>query len=148
MRAFDFAPWSRSTVGFDRLFEMLNDDRTHSDQSYPPYDIVRTGEDTFRVSVALAGFKPDDVTVTAQQNLLTISGKKSEADNQDYFYQGIASRSFERRFDLADHVEVDGASFANGLLQITLARKVPEAKKPRSIPIGGGEFPKVVEAGR
>ena len=148
MRAFDFAPWSRSTVGFDRLFEMLNDDRTDVDQSYPPYDIIRTGEDTFRITVALAGFKPDDVTITAQQNLLTITGRNPEADDQDYVYQGISSRSFERRFDLADHVEVENASFENGLLQIALVRKVPEAKKPRRIPIGGGEFPKVVEAGR
>ena len=148
MRAFDFAPWSRSTVGFDRLFEMLNDDRSQSDQSYPPYDIVRTGEDTFRVSLALAGFRPEDVTITAQQNLLTITGRRSEGDDQDYVYQGIASRSFERRFDLADHVEVESASFENGLLQIALVRKVPDAKKPRRIPIGGGEFPKMVEAGR
>src|SRR5688572_16162291 len=145
MRAFDFAPWSRSTVGFDRLFEMLNDNRIDVDQSYPPYDIIRTGEDTFRITVALAGFKPDDVTITAQQNLLTITGRNPEADDQDYVYQGISSRSFERRFDLADHVEVENASFENGLLQIALVRKVPEAKKPRRIPIGGGEFPKVVE---
>lgn len=148
MRTFDFAPWSRSTVGFDRLFEMLSDDRADSDQSYPPYDIIRTGEDTFRVTLALAGFKPDDVTITAQQNLLTITGKKPEANDQDYVYQGISSRSFERRFDLADYVEVESASFENGLLQIALVRKVPEAKRPRRIQIGGGEFPKVVEAGR
>ena len=149
MRAFDFAPWSRSTVGFDRLFEMLNADRADSDQPYPPYDIIRTGEDMFRVRIALAGFKPQDITITAQQNLLTITGKKTEAaDDQDYIYQGISSRSFERRFDLADYVEVESASFEDGLLQISLVRNLPEAKKPRRIPIGGGEFPKVVEAGR
>jgi molecular chaperone IbpA len=148
MRAFDFAPFSRSTVGFDRLFEMLNADRADTEQAYPPYDIIRTGEDTFCISLALAGFNAQDITITAQQNLLTVAGRKPENARPDYLYQGIPTRAFERRFDLADYVEVEGASFENGMLQIVLARRVPEAQKPRRIPIGGDAFPKVVEGGR
>jgi molecular chaperone IbpA len=148
MRAFDFAPLSRSTIGFDRLFEMLNADRAEADQAYPPTDIIRTGEDTFCICLALAGFAALDLTITAQQNLLTVAGRKSETARPEYLYQGIPARAFERRFDLADYVEVDGASFENGMLQIVLRRKLPEAQKPRRIPIGGESFPKVVEGGR
>jgi molecular chaperone IbpA len=148
MRAFDFAPLSRSSVGFDRLFDMLNAERAEADQAYPPYDIVRTGEDTFCVCLALAGFAPQDLTITAQQNLLTVSGRKPETSRPDYLYQGIPARAFERRFDLADYIEVNGASFENGMLQIVLVRRLPEAQKPRRIPIGGEAFPKVVEGGR
>lgn len=145
MRTFDFAPLSRSTVGFERLFEMLNADRADSDEPYPPYDIVRTGEDTFRISLALAGYSPADLTITAQQNLLVVSGKKTQEAETDFLYQGIWARSFERRFDLADYIEVERTSFENGLLQIFLVRRLPEAKKPRRIPIGEDGFPKVLE---
>jgi molecular chaperone IbpA len=148
MRAFDFAPLSRSTVGFDRLFDLLNADRAEAEPGYPPYDIVRTGDDTFCICLALAGFAPQDLTITAQQNLLTVSGRKPETARPEYLYQGIPARAFERRFDLADYVEVDGASFENGMLQIVLARRLPEAQKPRRIPIGGETFPKVVEGRR
>lgn len=145
MRAFDFAPLSRSTVGFDRLFELLNADRSDADQTYPAYDIVRTGEDRFCICLALAGFRPEDIKVTAQQNLLVISGSRPNAEKSEYVYQGIVARPFERRFDLADYIEVEGASFENGLLQVVLERKIPEAKKPRRIPIGNGGM-KLVEA--
>ena len=148
MRAYDFAPLSRSTVGFDRLFDLLNADRPESDQSYPAYDIIRTGEDTFCICLALAGFSPQDLTITAQQNQLTVSGRKSETARPEFLYQGIPARAFERHFGLADYVEVEGASFENGMLQVILQRRLPEAQKPRRIPIGNGGFPKVVEGAR
>ncbi|GLS20594.1 small heat shock protein HspD [Labrys miyagiensis] len=136
MRNYDFTPFSRSAIGFDRLFELLNAQSHDSAENFPPYDIVRTGEDTFRISLAVAGFSPSDITVTAQQNLLTVAGRKAEASrSEDYVYQGISSKAFERRFNLADYVEVDSAGFENGLLQINLARKVPEAMKPRRVEI-------------
>ena len=147
MRAFDFAPLSRSSVGFDRLFEMLNADRSEAEHPYPPYDIVRSGEDKFCICLALAGFRPEDIKITAQQNLLVISGARPDIGQADYLHQGISQRPFERRFDLADYVEVEGASYDNGMLQVVLQRKIPEAKKPRRIPIGDGGM-KVVEAAR
>src|SRR5438128_530772 len=113
MRTYDFAPLWRSSVGFDRLFDLIN-------------DIVRTGENSYRISVALAGFLPDEISITAQQNRLTVAGSKAEhAPEHEYLHQGIAARPFERQFNLEDHVEVDGASYENGLLQIELARKIP-----------------------
>jgi molecular chaperone IbpA len=144
MRTYDFAPLWRSSVGFDRLFDLINDtQRLESQDNYPPYDIVRTGEDTYRIALALAGFAPDEVTITAQQNKLTIAGRKGDHDSgpgpdQEFFYQGISARPFERQFNLEDHVEVERASFQNGLLQVELARKVPEAMKPRRIGIETG----------
>ena len=144
MRTYDFAPLWRSSIGFDRLFELINDtQRLDSQDNYPPYDIVRTGEDTYRISLALAGFAPDEVTITAQQNKLTIAGRKADHQHQprgdhEYLYQGISARPFERQFNLEDHVEVEKASFENGLLQVELARKVPEAMKPRRIAIETG----------
>jgi molecular chaperone IbpA len=143
MRTYDFAPLWRSSVGFDRLFDLINDtQRLDAQDNYPPYDIVRTGENAYRISLALAGFSPDEITITAQQNKLTVAGNKSEPKGgqtaeHDYFHQGIAARSFERQFNLEDHVEVEGASFENGLLQIELARKIPDAMKPRRIEISG-----------
>jgi len=143
MRTYDFAPLWRSSVGFDRLFDLINDtQRLDAQDNYPPYDIVRTGENAYRISLALAGFSPDDITITAQQNRLTVAGGKTEPKGRqtpehDYLHQGISARSFERQFNLEDHVEVEGASFENGLLQIELARKIPEAMKPRRIEIGG-----------
>jgi len=140
MRTYDFAPLWRSSVGFDRLFDLINDtQRLDAQDNYPPYDIVRTGDDTYRISLALAGFSPDEISITAQQNKLTVQGSKAEHQSRpehEYLYQGISARPFERQFNLEDHVEVDRASFENGLLQIDLARKIPEAMKPRRIDIG------------
>jgi molecular chaperone IbpA len=141
MRTYDFAPLWRSTVGFDRLFDLLNNTQMLEGQdNYPPYDIVRTGEDTYRISLAVAGFSPDDIAVTAQQNLLTVAGRKAQPKQSDhaYLYQGISAREFERRFSLEDHVEVESASFENGLLQINLVRRIPEAMKPRRVQIDAG----------
>ena len=140
MRTYDFSPLWRSTVGFDRLFDHINNEIPNVQDTYPPYDIARTGEESYRVTLALAGFTPEQITVTAQQNRLTVTGTKAENGNgkQDYIYQSIATRAFERNFSLADHVEVDGATFDNGLLHVDLVRKVPEAMKPRRIEIGAG----------
>jgi molecular chaperone IbpA len=136
MRTYDFTPFSRSTIGFERLFDRLNNMQwADNNDSYPPYDIVRTGEDSFRISLALAGFSNDDLSVTSQQNLLTVTGRKPEQPGQDYLYQGISARPFERRFELADYIEVESAAFVNGLLQIDLVRRVPDAVKPRRIDI-------------
>jgi molecular chaperone IbpA len=153
MRTYDFAPLWRTSVGFDRLFEAINNMHLleGQDNNYPPYDILRTGDDTYRIQLALAGFSPDDVTITAQQNLLTVAGRKAENAEHQYLYQGISARAFQRQFNLEDHVEVEGASYQNGLLQIDLVRRVPEAMKPRRIDISGAappkrEKPKVVEA--
>src|SRR4051812_2701523 len=156
MRTYDFAPLWRSSVGFDRLFDLINDtQRLEGQDNYPPYDIVRTDENTYRISLALAGFSPDEINITAQQNRLTVTGSKAEhKGGHEYMHQGIAARSFERQFNLEDHVEVEGASFENGLLQIELARKIPEAMKPRKIEIGSGaatrkaEKPKIVDHGQ
>ena len=138
MRTYDFSPLWRSTVGFDRLFELINNEIPNVQDTYPPYDIVRTGEESYRITLALAGFQPEQVTVTAQQNRLTVTGAKGDNGNgkQDYIYQSIAARPFERNFSLADHVEVEGATFDNGVLHIDLVRRGPEAMKPRRIEIG------------
>jgi molecular chaperone IbpA len=151
MRTYDFAPLWRSSVGFDRLFDLIHDtQRLEAQDSYPPYDIVRTGENTYRIFVALAGFSPDEISITAQQNRLTVAGSKAEhkagpAPDHEYFHQGISARPFERQFNLEDHVEVEAASFENGLLQIELARKIPEAMKPRRVEIGAGASPRKME---
>lgn len=139
MRTFDPTPFWRSTVGFDRLFDMLDQStRLAGEDSYPPYNIERTGEDHYRISLALAGFTPDQVAITAEQNVLTVEGAKPQkAEPNEYLYQGIATRPFRRVFNLADHVQVKGASFENGLLRIELVREVPEAMKPRRIAING-----------
>jgi molecular chaperone IbpA len=138
MRPYDFSPLWRSTVGFDRMFDLLNAQVPHVQDTYPPYDIARTGEESYRISVALAGFAPDQITVTFQQNRLTVAGKKNHDNKENYVFQSIATRGFERHFSLADHVEVEAATFENGLLQIDLVRKVPEAMKPRRIGISVG----------
>jgi molecular chaperone IbpA len=141
MRTYDFAPLWRSSIGFDRLFDLINDtQRLDAQDNYPPYDIVRTGADTYRISLALAGFSPDEITITAQQNRLVIAGRRPDHKNgprpdHEFLYQGISTLPFERQFNLEDHVEVERASFENGLLQIELARKIPEAMKPRHIDI-------------
>jgi molecular chaperone IbpA len=138
MRTYDFSPLWRSTVGFDRMFDLINNEVPNVQDTYPPYDIARTGEESYRISLALAGFRPEQVTVTAQQNRLTVAGRKGDNGKQDYIFQSIATRPFERHFSLADYVEVEGATFENGLLQIDLVRKVPDGMKPRRIEIRVG----------
>jgi molecular chaperone IbpA len=136
MRTFDATSLWRSTVGFDRLFDLLDQStRWTADDNYPPYNIERAGEDHYRISLALAGFSPEDVTVTAEQNVLTIEGSKAEKNQAEFLYQGISARPFRRLFNLADYVQVKGASFDDGLLKIDLVREVPEAMKPRRVAI-------------
>ncbi|WP_279480710.1 Hsp20 family protein [Aureimonas sp. SK2] len=151
MRQFDFAPLYRSTVGFDRLFSMLDAaGNAENAQSYPPYNIERTGETTYRITMAVAGFSESDLSIESRENTLTVKGEKADetAGNSEFLYRGIAGRAFERRFQLAEHVEVKGASLKNGLLHIDLARIVPEALKPRRIEIAtaNGNEAKAIEA--
>jgi molecular chaperone IbpA len=148
MRQYDLAPLYRNTVGFDRLFSMLDQLGTaETAPTYPPYNIERTGENAYRISVAVAGFTPEDLNIEVKENALTVRGeKKGEAEKKvDVLYQGIAARTFERRFQLADHVQVTGATLENGLLHVDLVREIPEAKKPRQIPISG-RGPQTIEA--
>ncbi len=137
--AFDFSPFRRSTVGFDRLFDML-ENSGNGGENYPPFDLIKTGDNDYRIDLAVAGFKPQEIDITAQQNVLIVSAKKkdeSEEKDRDFIYRGIATRSFERRFALADHIQVHGADMKDGLLSIELKREIPEAMKPRKIDIGG-----------
>jgi len=138
--AFDFAPFRRSTVGFDRLFDMLeNSNMGQAQENYPPFDLIRKGENDYCIQLAVAGFKPDEIDITAQQNVLLVTGRKKEEGGEkdsNYIYRGIATRSFERRFALADHIQVKGADMKDGLLAIELVREIPEAMKPRKISIG------------
>ena len=135
---FDPTPFWRSTVGFDRLFDLMDESsRLTANDTYPPYNIERLSEDSYRISLALAGFSPDEVTITAEQNALTVEGSKSQKPETEFLYQGISARPFRRTFNLADYVQVKGASFENGLLKIELVREVPEAMKPRRIAING-----------
>lgn len=137
MRHFDFSPLYRSTVGFDRLFTMLDSlGQPESTQSYPPYNIERTGESAYRITMAVAGFDQDEIEIEAHRNQLTIKATKTADDSdadKEFLYRGIAARAFERRFHLADHVEIAGASLKNGLLHIDLKREIPEELKPRKI---------------
>ena len=141
--AFDFAPFRRSTVGFDRLFDMMeNSSLGQPSENYPPFDLIKLGDNDYRIELAVAGFKPDELEITAQQNVLIVSGrKKDESDETDnnYIYRGIATRSFERRFALADHIQVRAADMKDGLLSIELVREIPEAMKPKKINIGGSQ---------
>ena len=131
--------WWRSTVGFDRMLDLIDSSMRYAgDENYPPYNIERSGEDHYRISLALAGFMPEDITLTAEQNVLTVEGRKAEKGDHQYLYQGISARPFRRVFNLADHVQVKGASFENGLLMIELVREIPEAMKPRRIEITSG----------
>lgn len=144
MRHFDFTPLHRSTIGFDRLFSML-DSANSETPSYPPYNIERTDENNYCITMAVAGFGEADLSLEAKEHVLTIKGeKKDEDENRDILYRGIASRAFERRFQLAEHVRVEGAHLENGLLHIDLVREIPEAMKPRKIEIGSGA-PKQIE---
>jgi len=138
MNRVDFTPYRRTMVGFDRLFDLLeNQARINSGDNYPPFNIERRGEETYRITLAVAGFKPTDIDITAQQNLLVIQGKKGEEQSAAQFlHVGIAQRGFERRFELADYVRVENASLEDGLLIIDLIREVPEAMKPKKITIG------------
>ena len=143
--AFDFAPYRRSTVGFDRLFDMLeNSSLGQSQENYPPFDLIKKGENDYCIQLAVAGFKTDEIDITAQQNVMIVTGRKSEENEEkdgDFIYRGIANRSFERRFALADHIQVRGAELKDGLLSIDLVREIPEAMKPRKINIGGAQTP-------
>ncbi|HEV2078881.1 MAG TPA: Hsp20 family protein [Allosphingosinicella sp.] len=137
---FDLTPFRRSTVGFDRLFEMLeNGTSLQNGEGYPPFDLERDAEDRFRITMAVAGFRQDEIDITAQQNLLVVSGRKQDSDEGRYIHRGIAARSFERRFALGDYVQVKNAELRDGLLSIELAREIPEEMKPRKIEIGGSE---------
>jgi molecular chaperone IbpA len=133
----DYSPFYRSTVGFDHLLNLLD---TASDQGYPPYNIERSDENNYRVTVAVAGFAEKDLSVDVKDRVLTVSGKREEADKPAYLHQGIAGRAFERSFQLAEHVEVKGARLENGLLHVDLERRVPEEKKPRRITINAPEL--------
>ncbi len=146
MRTFDPTPLWRSTVGFDRLFNLLDETaRWTGEENYPPYNIERTGEDQYEIAIALAGFTSEDVTITAEQNVLAVEGRKTEKGDRQYLYQGISARSFRRVFNLADYVQVKGASFEGGLLKIELVREVPEAMKPRRIAINGANDNRQIE---
>lgn len=141
MRHFDLSPLYRSTVGFDRLFSMLDSMGTvdNGNPGYPPYDIERTGENDYRITMAVAGFAEKDLDIELKESTLTIRGERASEKGEnsgEVLHRGIAQRSFERRFQLADHVQVSGASLENGLLHVDLVREIPESKKPRSIPIG------------
>src|ERR1043166_7370423 len=137
---FDFAPLWRSTIGFDHVADLVDGAlRQSNDDNYPPYNIERSGEDHYRISLAVAGFGVNDITVTAEQKALTIEGKKPDGKPREYLYQGIAARPFRRVFNLADYVQVKQASFQDGLLVIDLVREIPEAMKPRRVEIGAVE---------
>jgi len=142
MNRFDFTPYRRSTVGFDRLFDLLeNNARAQQSENYPPFNIERSGEDHYRITLAVAGFKEDEIEITAQQNLLLVAGNKKTDDQESkqFLHMGIANRNFERRFELADFVRVENAGLADGLLEIDLVREIPEAMRPQTIAINKGD---------
>jgi molecular chaperone IbpA len=140
MRTIDLSPLYRSVVGFDRLADLLDSATTEAATGYPPYNIERTGENAYRIEIAVAGFKSDDLNIEVKENLLTVQGRKPANDEaKRYLHRGLAERNFERRFQLADYVVVSEAHLADGLLSISLKRELPEALKPRRIVIGGGE---------
>jgi molecular chaperone IbpA len=149
MRSYDLTPFYRSTVGFDRLFSLLDRATADGSPGYPPYNIERTGENSYRITVAVSGFAQNELSIVAKENTLTIRGEKAEDENKnkaEVLYRGIAARTFERAFQLADFVVVKDASLENGLLHVDLVREIPEAKKPRSIPIStGAKSAQVVE---
>jgi len=147
MRGLDFSPYRRSTVGFDRLFDFLESANRADQDNYPPFDIEKLSDDSYRITLAVAGFKREDIDITAQQNMLTITGRRADTRNRDgsFLHVGIATRAFERRFELADFVRVTGADLRDGLLIIELVREIPEAMKPRRIDIGAAS-PTTIES--
>jgi molecular chaperone IbpA len=136
MRTYDFAPLWRSTIGFDRLFDLAETAQRAGEDNYPPYNIERLADDRYQISLAVAGFAPEDIEITAEQNVVTVEGSKSDKTERDFLYRGISTRSFRRQFSLAEYVQVKSAAFDNGLLTIELVREIPEAMKPRRIAIG------------
>jgi molecular chaperone IbpA len=150
MRTYDLTPFYRSTVGFDRLLSLLDQATSDGSPGYPPYNIERTGENAYRITVAVSGFGKEELSIVAKENTLTIKGEKVAGENgkdkSEVLYRGIAARTFERVFQLADFVLVKNASLENGLLHVDLVREIPEAKKPRSIPISSGaQAPQVID---
>ena len=146
MNRLDFTPYRRTMVGFDRLFDLLENSRVNAGDNYPPFNIERRGDEAYRITLAVAGFKPADIEITAQQNLLVVTGKKGDESSAGQFlHVGIAQRGFERRFELADYVRVDAANLEDGLLVIDLVREVPEAMKPKTIPVGTQKTLSVVQ---
>ncbi len=135
--AFDFSPFRRSTVGFDRLFDMLENSAAGNGENYPPFDLIKVDDNKYRIEIAVAGFRQGEIDITSHQNVLIIRGQKGEETGNNYVHRGIATRSFERRFALADHIQVTGADLHDGMLSIDLVREIPEAMKPRKIEIGG-----------
>ena len=133
---FDFSPYRRSTIGFDRLFDLL-ENAGQAAENYPPFDLERLSEDSYRITIAVAGFRSDEIEITAQQNQLLVTGRKSESGEGQFIHRGIANRAFERRFALGDYVQVRGADLRDGLLSIELVREIPEAMKPRKVEIAG-----------
>lgn len=146
MTTYDFAPLFRTAIGFDRLARLMDTAVSSAEApSYPPYNIEKTGDDTYRMTMAVAGFRPEDLDITVKENTLVVSGRVTgEGDKGELLYRGIAGRAFERRFVLADHIVVEGASLENGLLHVGLKRVVPEALKPRRIAIGGTVAPTAI----
>ena len=144
MNTFDLSPLYRTAIGFDRMADMLSNAQRVDSNGYPPYNIESLGEDHYRITMAVAGFSRDELDIVSEQNTLSVSGSKAEAvedndDDREFLYRGIANRSFERRFQLADHVKVAGADLENGLLHVELQRELPERMKPRKIEIGSGD---------
>lgn len=137
MRTYDFSPLWRSTIGFDRLFDLVEAAQRAGEDNYPPYNIERVSEDRYQISLAVAGFSPDEISVTAEQNAVIVEGNQVDKTEREYLYHGISARPFKRQFNLADYVQVKGAAFENGLLKIELIREIPEAMKPRRIAING-----------
>lgn len=147
MRHAEFAPFYRSAIGFDRLFQLLDQSTGFDESTYPPYNIERTGENAYRITLAVAGFAQNELKIEVKEQTLSVAGEKaSESGERTYLHRGIAARAFERRFQLADHVDVTGANFENGLLHVDLVRNIPESKKPRTIAIGTSEGVQQLEA--
>jgi molecular chaperone IbpA len=148
MRTIDFTPFRHSTVGFDRLFDLLESgNRDQFTENYPPFDLVRESDDRYRITLAVAGFRPGEIDVTAQQNVLIVAGRKEDGGGGRYIHRGIAGNAFERRFGLADYVQVKSAELRDGILSIELAREIPEEMKPRKIEISGGKNAGELESG-
>ena len=137
MRTYDLSPLFRSTIGFDRLFDLVETAQRATEEGYPPYNIERLAEDRYQIALAVAGFSPEEIAITAEQNVVTIEGGKTEKAEREFLYRGISTRHFKRQFNLADYVQVKDAIFDNGLLKIELVREIPEAMKPRRIAING-----------